>query len=424
MALGLVPLARQAFSGIVNGVYGPIVDGYVYFYESGTSTPKNTYTTAVGNVANANPVRLNARGETPAGVFGSGTYTVKLCDADNAEIWTQDGVEVYALTDTAETFPSWVFDNTTNGIAGTVDGEYFATCTPGSSLVVYKNVSETAVEIEEYPNQAALDAVPVAASVPVGVILANGSTQVPDGFLPCDGSAVSRTTYASLFTAIGVSWGAGDSVTTFNVPDLRGEFLRGLDAGRGVDTGRAFASAQSSANLAHTHEIAIDGGTDDVIVDAYGTGDPAHNGRGFNSGTVTTNVAVLTTQSGGTEARPRNIAVPYIIKAYDAASDSNAPPLVVTESSTARTLQLSDRNCYIRCTSGSAVTITVPPESSVAFTTATEVHVMRAGTGSVTFAAGSGVTINAVGLSISSQWRAATLKKVAANTWDLFGGLS
>lgn len=424
MTLALVPLARQSFSGIVNGVYGPIVDGYVYFYESGTTTPKNTYTTAAGNVANANPIRLNARGETPSGVFGSGTYTIKLCDADNAEIWTQDDVEVYALAAAAETFPSWVFDNTTNGLAGTTDGDYFATCTPGSSLVVYKNVSGSAVEIEEYPNQAALDAIPVPATFPVGGIISHGSTQVPDGWLPCDGSAVSRTTYSSLFAAIGVSWGAGDSVTTFNVPDLRGEFLRGLDAGRGVDAGRAFASAQGSANLTHTHNIAIDGGTDDIIVDVYGTDDPGKNGRGFNSGAVTTNVGVLTTSSGGTEARPRNIAVPYIIKAYDAASDSNPPSPIVTESGTARTLQLSDRNCYIRCTSGSATTITVPPESSVAFTTATEVHLFRAGAGTLTVAPGSGVTINAAALSISAQYKAATLKKVGANAWDLIGALA
>ena len=418
MALGLVPLARQAFSGIVNGVYAPIVDGYVYFYESGTTTPKSTYTTSAGNVANANPIRLNARGETPAGVFGSGTYTIKLCDADDAEIWTQDGVEVYALSAAAETFPSWVFDNTTNGIAGTVDGEYFATCTPGSPLIVYKNVSETAVEIEEYPNQAALDAVPVAASVPVGVICAHGSTQVPDGFLPCDGSAISRTTYSSLFSAIGVSWGAGDSVTTFNVPDLRGEFLRGLDAGRGVDAGRVIGTAQGDLVKTHDHSLSIvsttTGGVGTYAIDRRNTGGIAATMDDTNKATAT----------GGAENRPRNVAVAYIIKAYDAASDSNAPPLVVTESGTARTLQLSDRNCYIRCTSGSATTITVPPESSVALTVATEVHVMRAGTGSVTFAAGSGVTINAVGLSISAQWKAATLKKVAANTWDLFGALA
>lgn len=97
---------------------------------------------------------------------------------------------------------------------------------------------------------------------------------------------------------------------------------------------------------------------------------------------------------------------------------------VQTETTTARALSLADRNTYIRCTSGSAVTITVPLEATVGFTVADEIHVMRAGTGTVTFAATGGVTINATALGISAQWKAATLKKVAANTWDLFGALA
>jgi microcystin-dependent protein len=71
--------------------------------------------------------------------------------------------------------------------------------------------------------------------MPVGSIMPYGGTTAPDGWLICDGTAVSRTTYADLFTVVGTAFGGGDGVTTFNLPDLRGTFLRGRDAGAGRD---------------------------------------------------------------------------------------------------------------------------------------------------------------------------------------------
>ena len=66
----------------------------------------------------------------------------------------------------------------------------------------------------------------------------------PSGWLKANGAAVSRTTYAALFAAIGTTFGAGDGRTTFNLPDLRGEFLRCLDDGRNIDRGRRLGTAQ------------------------------------------------------------------------------------------------------------------------------------------------------------------------------------
>jgi len=60
-----------------------------------------------------------------------------------------------------------------------------------------------------------------------GMIAPFAMTSAPTGWLTCDGTAVSRTTYSDLFTAIGTTWGSGDGTSTFNVPDLRGAFLRG-----------------------------------------------------------------------------------------------------------------------------------------------------------------------------------------------------
>ncbi|ASL74679.1 phage tail protein [Ralstonia pseudosolanacearum] len=73
----------------------------------------------------------------------------------------------------------------------------------------------------------------------------------PNGWLKANGAAVSRTTYAALYAEIGTTFGAGDGAATFNLPDLRGEFLRGWDDGRGVDSGRGIGTWQSGSPVVH-----------------------------------------------------------------------------------------------------------------------------------------------------------------------------
>lgn len=119
----------------------------------------------------------------------------------------------------------------------------------------------------------------------------------PAGYLKANGAAVSRTVYAWLFGKIGTTFGAGDGATTFNLPDLRGEFLRGLDDGRGVDAGRAIGTAQADDLKSHSHGNA-----------AGATG--ASGGFGYFSGP---NATTATGNTGGTETRPRNIAGLYCI---------------------------------------------------------------------------------------------------------------
>jgi len=96
----------------------------------------------------------------------------------------------------------------------------------------------------------------------------------------------------------------------------------------------------------------------------------------------------------------------------------------VTESTTARTLALTDAQKYIRTTNSSAVTVTVPPQVDVAWLADTEIILFVAGTGQVTIAAGSGVTINTPEtLKSAKRYATMTLKRVASNTWDLSGNL-
>lgn len=156
----------------------------------------------------------------------------------------------------------------------------------------------------------------VVAAAPPGVISAYSSTSAPSGWLLCDGSAVSRTTYAALYAIIGITAGQGDGSTTFNVPDFRGRFLRGRDAAQARDpdaagrtamatggqTGDNLFSIQGSAFAAHTH-------TQEVHNDTGGNGDFI-KANGSNLRTTVTSSST----GASTETRPINAYVQYIIK--------------------------------------------------------------------------------------------------------------
>ena len=101
--------------------------------------------------------------------------------------------------------------------------------------------NDTSVATTEFVRHA------VDSSLPSGAVMYFAMQSAPTGWLKADGSAVSRTQYPALFAAIGTTFGVGDGRTTFNLPDLRGEFVRGWDGGRNIDPGRAFGSAQGDA---------------------------------------------------------------------------------------------------------------------------------------------------------------------------------
>ncbi|OKO48300.1 phage tail protein [Pseudomonas sp. BTN1] len=138
--------------------------------------------------------------------------------------------------------------------------------------------------------------------MPAGTTIAFAGPTVPTGFLKENGAAVSRTTYANLFAAIGTTYGAGDGSTTFNLPDSRGEFIRGADEGRGVEPGRTVGSWVDSQNKSHTHVYGAQHKTD------YGLS--ATGIQGVSPGKV----MYETTASGGDEARPRSTARLMCIK--------------------------------------------------------------------------------------------------------------
>lgn len=138
----LMPLPKYQAIANINGVLTPINNGYVYCYIAGTTTLKDTYTTADGTTPNANPVRLNSRGE--ASIFlGAGAYDIKLCDASNNEIWKQLNVRGSATTRNFATYA----ENVAN--SGLIDGEFinvagYDSAGDGGEITMYWSSNSTA----------------------------------------------------------------------------------------------------------------------------------------------------------------------------------------------------------------------------------------------------------------------------------------
>jgi microcystin-dependent protein len=185
-----------------------------------------------------------------------------------------------------------------------------------------------------YPRQK-LTAAPYAAyannGMPPGAITAFGGTNAPIGWILCDGRAVSRTAYARLFAAIGTSWGNGDGSTTFNVPDTRGLFLRGVDgspvtgsANRDPDrASRQIGSIQSDALQGHYHNVRmrdtdVNGIAANIALGAFGSGGFAHVqttevGNSYLAKSLRTDGANGIPRVAS-ETRPQNACVNYLIK--------------------------------------------------------------------------------------------------------------
>lgn len=173
----------------------------------------------------------------------------------------------------------------------------FTVSNAGSVTLVADNTVYATVE--SLNSQKTLLEGEIASAVPSGAVMPFAMATAPTGWLECAGQTVSRTTYAALFAAIGTLYGLGDGSTTFKLPDLRGEFVRGWDHSRGVDTGRTLGSAQPGTLMNnYSHENPGGPGLDGLTNITYSI----RNTSWFES----------PTQIG--TIRPRNIAMMYCIK--------------------------------------------------------------------------------------------------------------
>jgi microcystin-dependent protein len=167
---------------------------------------------------------------------------------------------------------------------------------------------------------AAIDAI---ITVPIGGVVMWTAATPPTNFLECNGQALSRVTFGNLFSVMGTTFGAGDGSTTFNIPDLRGFFVRGWANSSTEDAGRVFGSNQVNAVGPHTHPV-IDPGHDHSVdfaaITFAGGGTPARNpgisGPTFSTNPAVTNLTIGTSSGSGTstESRPDNVALMYVVR--------------------------------------------------------------------------------------------------------------
>lgn len=175
-------------------------------------------------------------------------------------------------------------------------------------------------------------------SVPVGTIITVPTNSVPNGYIKCNGATLNASTYPELFQVLGRLYGGSASNNTFKVPDLRGEFIRGWDDGKGVDSGRMIGTTQSHSMQSHNHYLPTGAGlTWNRPNDRYALPDNIWAASNINTGSTNGMTGGNTTYpnpnfdnplypefqdhsivgSIGTfshETRPRNVAMMYCIK--------------------------------------------------------------------------------------------------------------
>lgn len=204
----------------------------------------------------------------------------------------------------------------------------------------------TAEQIKDYVLGAgnvglsALAAAVAQALNPAGSVITFAGSTAPSGYLHCDGSAVSRTTYADLFAAIGTAHGSGDGSTTFNLPDYRGRFLRGWSNGQTRDPDKASRTAMATGGATgdnvgsvqghsfqththiqnpHSHDSRTLNNQNQPTAAVALSGTRFNDPGNYNTGSTTAtnqnaSASGPTAQASADETRPVNAYVMYCIK--------------------------------------------------------------------------------------------------------------
>lgn len=181
-----------------------------------------------------------------AAVLAGGTVTSYLAGTTTLETLYQDF--------TLETPHSNPLTLSASGRAIAFSNERLKLVFKNSAGTVIRTIDNVGTDDDDVPTSASQ-------AIPAGVMVGYGGSSAPTGWLLCDASAVSRTTYANLFAAIGTAYGVGDGSTTFNLPDSPGRVLVGAGSGSGLTT-RARGDEFGAETLpAHTHSITDPGHT-------------------------------------------------------------------------------------------------------------------------------------------------------------------
>jgi microcystin-dependent protein len=226
------------------------------------------------------------------------------------------------------------------GTGSTSATAYAVQCGGTTSTGAYQSVASvgTSGQVLTSNGAGALPSFQTLTAFVSGMLMPYAGSTAPSGWLLCYGQAISRTTYADLFTAISTTYGSGDGSTTFNVPDFRGRAAFGLDNMGGTAanritnavsgiTGTTLGSAGGDQNSqSHTHTASVTdpghshdyrgnqmSGSGGVVAPGTNTG-TLQGTFNVNSNTTGITVSNSTTGSGSSQNMPPAIVVTYIIK--------------------------------------------------------------------------------------------------------------
>ena len=238
----------------------PLAGGLIYSYLAGTTTPLVTYTSSTGLTAHPNPIVLDSAGRIN-------------------EVWIPEGTNC-----------KFVLQTSTNVLIGTYDSLF-----PIASLPVSIYNGGTGATTAE---GARINLGLGTFLVPTGSLIMWPSVTIPSDWKLCNGDAISRTTFATLFSLIGTTFGAGDGTTTFNLPNYKNRMPYGADT---VAVGATGGSANAIV-VSHNHG-GVTGGQSNQHIHAYsGTTTNQSNGHVHISGMPSDfgpfGVGVITSTSG------------------------------------------------------------------------------------------------------------------------------
>ena len=211
----------------------------------------------------------------------------------------------------------WIVDDATTGsytvtIKTTAVGSTGVTSVQGKTLVIYSD--GTNVKLGDSGLVDSQYFVPTG-----GIINYAGNASFPNGYLNCDGSAVSRTTYAALFAAIGTTWGIGDGLTTFNLPQLQNYFVRGAGGSNPAGTYedqsiQSHTHSATATDSGHTHTTPHSASNQGAVGGGYVGGSVSSQDASNPTGTGFANISVSVAATGSAETKPANYRLWFLIK--------------------------------------------------------------------------------------------------------------
>ena len=265
----------------------PLAGGLIYTYAAGGTTPLVTYTSSTGLTAHPNPIVLDSAGRIN-------------------EIWIPEGTSY-----------KFVLKSSTNVLIGSFDNLF-----PIASLPVSIYNGGTGATTAD---GARINLGLGTFLVPTGSLIMWPSNTIPSDWKLCDGSAISRITYATLFSLLGTAFGAGDGITTFNLPNYKNRMPYGADT---VVVGATGGSADAIV-VSHTHTatstVTDPGHLHSFTAAQFVSGSNLYGGsiavdsQTTNTATATTGISVATTNTStgtsGTNANlPPFLGINFIIK--------------------------------------------------------------------------------------------------------------